>query len=342
MRTCGSSLKNIFNVYITVLLYCLVPDLSFKDFSGSFLYWWKHILAHVRRELVRRLGIGFLYIQLENNFYSQAFQIDLAVSLFRCFYILIFTRNENNLIYWVWLRFFFSCTKNTMCLFGFVLKVPPNPSKKDEEDQTNENTVFPLPVLKISSSPSDELSSVLKAWRLSGWSVCLCRTLLVGKHLGILYLLYRSGLLTRGNSNQWESSFTSWVIWRTLRYTNIFPHYPELFIFLFSPKQDFWLCLNAPLTIQISNTYLSSSVLKSVPSSLLLEVFRTSSVLSTPVFLLFSKKVLSFRSPEEPLGSHNSLLTLTSAITQYCSCAGWTFLFFPCSQLEEQKANKQQ
>lgn len=156
MRTCGSPFKTTFNVYITIFLNCLDPDLYFKDFSGSFLYWWKHILAHVRRELVRRLGIGLLYIQLENNFCSQAFQIDLAVSLFPCFYILTFASSENNLIYCFWLRFFFSWTWNIMCLVWFVLKILPSPPQT-EEDQTNENTVFPLPVLKVSSRPLAEL-----------------------------------------------------------------------------------------------------------------------------------------------------------------------------------------
>lgn len=206
MRTCGSPFKTTFNVHITIFLNCLDPDLYFKDFSGSFLYWWKHILAHVRRELVRRLGIGFLYIQLENNFCSQAFQIDLAVSLFPCFYILTFASSENNLIYCFWLRFFFSWTWNIMCLFCFVLKIPPPPKQKK------------IRLMKIQFSPYlsskyhpdpwlNFLSSALKTWRLSGWSVCLCRVSPVGKHLGILYLLYKSGLQTRRNSSQWESSF---------------------------------------------------------------------------------------------------------------------------------------
>lgn len=53
------------------------------------------------------------------------------------------------------------------------------------------------------------LSSVLKACRLSGWSVCLCKVLLVGKHLGIIRLHCRYGLLTRRNSSQWDSSLIS-------------------------------------------------------------------------------------------------------------------------------------
>lgn len=137
MRTCGSPFKTALNVHITIFFYCLDPDLSFKYFSETFLYWWKHILAHVGREFVRRLGIGFLYIQLENNFCSQAFQIDLAVSLFPCFYILTFASNENNPLYFFFLLcFFFFRTWNIMCLFCFVLKIPhtppPKPAEKDQ------------------------------------------------------------------------------------------------------------------------------------------------------------------------------------------------------------------
>lgn len=47
-----------------------------------------------------------------------------------------------------------------MCLFYFVLKIPPSAPKTEEKDQTNENTVFPLPVLKVSSRPLAEPSVI--------------------------------------------------------------------------------------------------------------------------------------------------------------------------------------
>lgn len=180
---------------------------------------------------------------------------------------------------------------------------------------------------------------MLKALRLLGWLVCPSRVLLFGKDLWILYLLNRSRFLTRRNSNQWESSFISWIILRTLGPTNIFPHYLELFNFLFYPKQQFWLYLNAPLSIQVSNTYLSSLVLKSVPPSLLSSI---SPILSNHVLVLFPKMLLSFRSPKEPFASPNNLLNLTWAITEYYSHAGWAFCVLPYRQLGEQKANEQQ
>lgn len=67
---------------------------------------------------MRRLGIGFLYIQLENNFCSQAFLIDLAVLLFPCFYILTFSSNENNPFYFFTMLLFLQDMKyNVFVLF---------------------------------------------------------------------------------------------------------------------------------------------------------------------------------------------------------------------------------
>lgn len=175
MRTCGSPSKTPLNVHITIFLYCLDPDLSFNCFSKSFLYWWKHILAHVRREFVRRLGIGFLYIQLENNFCSQAFQIDLAVSLFSCFYILTFTSNENNPFHFFTVLLFLQDMKyNVFVLFCFVLKISPlssQTSREEAEYQSSENTALLL-FSKYHLGPwLNFISSVLDYH--TGQSVCI-------------------------------------------------------------------------------------------------------------------------------------------------------------------------
>lgn len=81
-----------------------IQSFFFQDFNWR--NWWKHTLSHDKRDLVRRLGIGFLHMQLENNICSQAFQTDLAVSLFPQFYI-TFASYENKLTYCFWLHFFF-------------------------------------------------------------------------------------------------------------------------------------------------------------------------------------------------------------------------------------------
>lgn len=121
------TLQFSFTAWIQIFL----SSISVKPF-----YIDESIFLPMSGEFVRRLGIGFLYIQLENNFCSQAFQIDLAVSLFPCFYILTFASNENNPLYFFLLCFFFFRTWNIMCLFCFVLKIPhtppPKPAEKDQ------------------------------------------------------------------------------------------------------------------------------------------------------------------------------------------------------------------